>query len=87
MAENKQNRGSPPNQQDKERDDYARPNSSRPESASKPAKAAHEGRGRASSPGGQERTAQGNQEPDRFHDDSQCSPEAGRKVGGGREDS
>lgn len=88
MTENKQNRGNPPNQRNEERDDYAKPNSSKPESASKPAKAAYENRGRdrAGSAGGQERASEGGREPDKFRDDPQRSPEAGRKVGGGRED-
>ena len=86
MTENKQDRGK---QHDKEREDYARPNSSKPESASKPAKAAHENRGRdrASGAGGQEQASEGGHEPDKFRDHPQRSPEAGRKVGGGREDS
>ncbi len=84
MDENK-HRGK---QQDKEREDYARANSSKPESASKPAKAAYEngGRDRASSAGSQERASERGHEPDKFRDHPQRSPEAGRKVGGGRED-
>jgi hypothetical protein len=84
MAENKQDRGRP---QDKEREDYARPNSSKPESASKPAKAAYENRGRDRASGAGVQEQEGGHEPDKFRDHSQRSPEAGRKVGGGREDS
>ena len=82
MAGDKQHRGK---QQDKEREDYARPNSSKPESASKPAKAAYENDGRDGATS-QERASEGGHQPDKFRDDTQRSPEAGRKVGGGRED-
>jgi general stress protein YciG len=86
MDENKQN-PRPPKRRGEDTGEYARPSSSKPESASKPAKAAYEDRGRdrASSP--RESASEAGHEPGKFRDDPQRSPEAGRKVGGGREDS
>jgi general stress protein YciG len=46
-----------------------------------------ENRGRDRASGPREDAWEGGHEPGKFRDDPQRSPEAGRKVGGGREDS